>query len=175
MVCVVSFWVLRASFFLFAFLWCLVEFLRLKDRRKPLYALWYKRARDLFNRRKSHPQPTACTPPSRPSSAWPCSSSRTTSLGQHQAHRLSSPTTPLHMDSRNLKTSEPKASETLCARITALPESRPQPRLRPSPRALRALACAITVHVPSCARARAGRVLVLVPSCARARAGRVLQ
>ena len=30
MVCVVSFWVLRASFFLFAFLWCLVEFLRLK-------------------------------------------------------------------------------------------------------------------------------------------------
>ena len=43
------------------------------------YALWYKRARDLFNRRKSHPQPTACTPPSRPSSAWPRSSSRTTS------------------------------------------------------------------------------------------------
>ena len=32
LVCVVSFWVLHASFFLFAFLWCLVEFLRLKDR-----------------------------------------------------------------------------------------------------------------------------------------------
>ena len=78
MVCVVSFWVLRASFFLFAFLWCLVEFLRLKTVEIE-YALWYKRARDLFNRRKSHPQPTACTPPSRPSSAWPRSSSRTTS------------------------------------------------------------------------------------------------
>ena len=71
-----------------------------------------------------------------------------------------------------MKTSEPKASETLCARITSLPESRPQPRLRPAPHALRALACATTAHVPSCARARArvGRVLVLVPSRARARA-----
>ena len=85
-------------------------------------------------------------------------------------HRLSSTTTPLHVDSGNLKTSEPKASETLCAQITSLPESRPQPRLRPAPHALRALACATTAHVPSCARARAGRVLVLVPSCACARA-----
>ena len=73
------FFILRASFFLFAFLWCLVEFLRLKRPLLAEYALWYKRARDLFNRRKSHPQPTACTPPSRPSSAWPRSSSRTTS------------------------------------------------------------------------------------------------
>ena len=42
----------------------------------------------------------------------------------------------------------------------------------PPPHALRALACATTAHVPSCARARArvGRVLVLVPSRARARA-----
>ena len=100
-------------------------------------------------------------------------------------HRLSSTTTPLHVDLGNLKTSEPKASETLCARITSLPESRPQPRLRPAPHALRALACATTAHVPSCARARArvGRacaraiscscpchlVLVLVCSCAPSR------
>ena len=47
----VPFWALRESFFLFAFLWCLLEFLRLQDCCGFEYALWYKRARDLFNAR----------------------------------------------------------------------------------------------------------------------------
>ena len=45
---------------------------------RKIYALWYKRGGDLFNHQKSHSQPTACTPLSRPSSAWPRSSSRMT-------------------------------------------------------------------------------------------------
>ena len=41
-------------------------------------------------------------------------------------HRLSSTTTPLHVDSGNLKTSEPKASEALCALITAAQRHYPE-------------------------------------------------
>ena len=159
------------SFFLSFFVVSL-ESLKLKRPLLAEYALAYKRRRS---------QPTARIHAHNPQHAHPPRVHLLRGLdlpherrvtATSSTHRLSSTTTPLHVDSGNLKTSEPKASETLCARITSLPESRPQPRLRPAPHALRALACATTAHVPSCARARArvGRVLVLVPSCARARA-----
>ena len=186
MVCVVSFWVLRASFFLFAFLWCLVEFLRLKRPLLAEYALWYKRARDLFNRRKSHPQPTACTPPSRPSSAWPRSSSRTTShrhikhprtfihnhaaprgLGQLRNERAEGERDTLrsnHVPTR-ITSPTPTTPSSACPSCPCLCYYRP-----------RAVLCSCSCSCRSCARARAiscscpcHLVLVLVCSCAPSR------
>ena len=185
MVCVVSFWVLRASFFLFAFLWCLVEFLRLKDRSKSNtpYGIKEPAISSTAGNHTHNPQHAHPLRAHLPRGLDLPHERRVTATSS--THGLSSTTTPLHVDSGNLETSEPKASETLCARITSLRESRPQPRLRPALHALRALACATTAHVPSCARARArvGRacaraiscscpchlVLVLVCSCAPSR------
>ena len=142
------------------------------------YALWYKRARDLFNRRKSHPQPTACTPPSRPSSAWPRSSSRTTShrhikhaptfvhnhaaprgLGQLKNERAEGERDTLrsnHVATR-ITSPTPTTPSSACPSCPCLCYYRP-----------RAVLCSCSCSCRSCL-CSCHLVLVPVPSCARAR------
>ena len=176
----VPFWVLRGSFFLFAFLWCLLAF----QPESRYYAFsGIKRPRSL-NRQKSRSQPTACTPPSRPSSAWPRSSSRTTSDGhiKHPRTFIHNHAAPRGLGQLRNERAEGERdtlrSNHVPAGITSPTPTTPSSACPSCPCLCyyrpRAVLCSCSCR--SCARARAiscscpcNLVLVLVCSCAPSR------